>query len=857
MILRSIRVTNLRSYEEGQLDLGEGVTLLTGDVGAGKSSLLQAAETALFGPSEVHPEFLLRHGASAGEVEVTFGEGEERFSFRRRIRRRRSRDQETFDVADCSLGRNGQRSSMSATELKRAVIEMLGFPDNPNPRAHSDLWRWAVYIPQEQMREVFLSKPDARLETVRKALGVERFRVARENSLELARRLGYMEQMLRESSRNLGDPESQLGTVEAERRQLEVEEGRLGAELEAREESRRRMEAALQKLRADRTRLEAFRSRRAEIARSLSAWEERHQGLEKRLRELTDQLSVDVTAREEARRAVEKGQADAPDLSRLELSLSRRQEATVAARERHERWVEAHRKTEEISRQIADLDREITVTSGSLSEKRRRLEETRGNLPPEPEPGKLPREGAAIQADLSKVQGEISRVERERGAARAERDQIEELLRSGTCPRCHQAVDPGRFGTHRDEAEARVHALERSLADLHKALQGLEEERKLRSQFEKDETRREEARKRVEDLVGDVKRLEEQLQRLTDSRTLRDEERESARRVEEELLEAPALLARCEADEQQARQDLDAARQALHRVELARQDLASRERALEQLGSAIQRQEEARNASAQEGAGLAQAIEDLDRDAQELERTVVRDAPVEAEFDRLAGEVNGLKVRKAEAETRRKERESRIRELEGELARKRQYEQEADRVARIARWLNGPFRECTMELERQTMAQGLRMFDQEFRRFFGSLMEDSSLRAGIDSEFTPFVETMGSRDPPEALSGGERTALALSFRLALARLVRREERLKLSTLILDEPTDGFSREQLERLADLLRTLDLPQIVLISHEAELASVASTVVRVEKVDGVSRLRVDPRPEEPLASLPAAAG
>jgi exonuclease SbcC len=97
----------------------------------------------------------------------------------------------------------------------------------------------------------------------------------------------------------------------------------------------------------------------------------------------------------------------------------------------------------------------------------------------------------------------------------------------------------------------------------------------------------------------------------------------------------------------------------------------------------------------------------------------------------------------------------------------------------------------------------------------------------------------GEWTPAEALSGGERTSLALAFRLALAQVVRAMGSLHLDTILLDEPTDGFSPEQVIRMGELLEELALPQVILVSHESQLSAIADRVIRVQKVDGRSLL------------------
>ncbi|HKS59551.1 MAG TPA: AAA family ATPase, partial [Thermoplasmata archaeon] len=185
MQLRRLVVRNIRSYVRADLRLGSGVTLLAGDVGAGKTSLLYAVEMALFGFAEVDPAYLVRHQASQAEVTLTLEGGGTRAEVRRRFKRQTRRGRQAFVPEENSFLIDGARTTYSATELRQRTIDLLGFPDNPNPRAHSDFWRWAVYIPQERMRDVLQQDPEERLETVRKALGVERYRHAAENASEL------------------------------------------------------------------------------------------------------------------------------------------------------------------------------------------------------------------------------------------------------------------------------------------------------------------------------------------------------------------------------------------------------------------------------------------------------------------------------------------------------------------------------------------------------------------------------------------------------------------------------------------------------------------------------------------------
>jgi exonuclease SbcC len=63
MILKSIRLENIRSYTNQTIEFPLGTTLFEGDIGSGKSTILMAIEFALFGLGSEKGAALLRVGA--------------------------------------------------------------------------------------------------------------------------------------------------------------------------------------------------------------------------------------------------------------------------------------------------------------------------------------------------------------------------------------------------------------------------------------------------------------------------------------------------------------------------------------------------------------------------------------------------------------------------------------------------------------------------------------------------------------------------------------------------------------------------------------------------------------------------
>src|SRR3989338_851566 len=78
MLLKEVHLHNIRSYRDETIVFPAGSSLLYGDIGSGKSTILLAIEFALFGASktDLPAESLLRKGATQASVECSFTLGD-------------------------------------------------------------------------------------------------------------------------------------------------------------------------------------------------------------------------------------------------------------------------------------------------------------------------------------------------------------------------------------------------------------------------------------------------------------------------------------------------------------------------------------------------------------------------------------------------------------------------------------------------------------------------------------------------------------------------------------------------------------------------------------------------------------
>jgi DNA repair protein SbcC/Rad50 len=853
--VRRIRVRNVRSYESADLSIGPGTTLLSGDVGSGKTSLLYAIEMALFGFAEVDPTYLVRHNAGDSEVILSLADEAHQYEFGRRFRRRRRKGRDVFELESASFSTDGATTSYSVTEIRQRAISLLGFPDNPNPRAHSDLWRWAVYVPQERMREVLAQDAEERLQTVRKALGLEQYRTAAENAQLLASELRRMADRAEAEARGrdhlleerpnlkleLAERESQSRTAAldlereaADVRAAEVHLAELAARRQSLDRDRGEEDQLLARARTERDHEQRLERRRLDIEHDTARWtarkvafsdlEHRRGALAASMKELDERIERLRAEREERTR-------DLASLAGMEARLGSTREALIHAR------AEAVRAQLEWTAAEADVGRLLqegpqkeppAPTRRTLAEIDRSLEQTR--------------------ALADQWLGAISRLEHIAV-------ENEELRSAGVCPRCHQKVDPTEFAAHFQEVTAELERARSALGDSRKEIDGLGEERKARERYDRSH------------------------QRWTDLEAARRVARERRERASAQRVAASehttGLESSSAADEQEierVRPRADGARAFL--AELSR--LEAERPALERsLGDLAQQLEESRTADLtlarlRQDADLWQVERaDLDRQSEERRESLRQVRERLASLPRLEEESAAARARQTSAReaTARTERtleraktlaesvRARLGDIEGLLAERQERLDAALHHRELATWFGQAFREAVLALERRLLAKAQTEFERDFARFFTILVEDPGLIARCDAAFSPAVEIDGEWTPAEALSGGERTALALAFRLALGQVVRAAGRLKLETLILDEPTDGFSPEQVVRMGELLDGLGLPQVLLVSHETQLAAIADHVVRVQKDGGRSVLRTGPGEGGPDPEVEAA--
>lgn len=201
-----------------------------------------------------------------------------------------------------------------------------------------------------------------------------------------------------------------------------------------------------------------------------------------------------------------------------------------------------------------------------------------------------------------------------------------------------------------------------------------------------------------------------------------------------------------------------------------------------------------------------------------------------------------------EAEIRRSAIEEKIRftneiikRIDDEIIKLYAVENKLGRLKETETWLDKHFVNLMGTIEKNVMNKLHNEFEDLFKKWFDIIIGNENIKVELDDEFTPVITQDGFEMDYLDLSGGEKTAVALAYRLSLNQVLNNlvGDVKTRDLLILDEPTDGFSSEQLDRVRLVLDELNMKQIIIVSHEDKIESFVDNVLKFKKVNGVSEV------------------
>ena len=209
MIIQRILLSNIRSYTSPPpIELTTGVTLFEGDIGSGKSTILSALEFGFFGLGDIEGEHLLRHGEKTGSVLIEFSVNSKNYKVYRSLERKRT----SISQNEGYIVENGVKTDYSVSEMKTRILKILNFNESPKPKTSSLIYRYAIFTPQEMMKDVLFQPVERRLETLRRAFRVEDYSTIANNASIMIDWLGTEIELLKRQTSDINEKKLQFSS---------------------------------------------------------------------------------------------------------------------------------------------------------------------------------------------------------------------------------------------------------------------------------------------------------------------------------------------------------------------------------------------------------------------------------------------------------------------------------------------------------------------------------------------------------------------------------------------------------------------------------------------------------------------
>ncbi len=814
MLLTSLKLENIRSYVSQVINFPNGSVLLSGDIGSGKSTILLAIEFALFGilRTELSGSSLLRNGETKGSVELSFRIDETSYVIKRTLKK----SKDTVTQESGYIVTDETKFEGTPIELKSKILEILGYPESMLSGSKSLIYRFTVYTAQEQMKHIIFEDKETRLNTLRKVFGIDKYKLIKDNSTILTREL--------KSRKN--EISSKLEKENVTKKQLlekNLQKESLGNEITG-------SLAELGKL-------------KEELAAEKKAADEIEQKAKEFL-EIKKELELnDISIREKVSKRDDLIKKINPDgLKSLENKLSsflgifalideKPLESELIQVEERYRILSSEKaaydeKKKGIKKRISENEEELS----SFEKLKEEFEKLKTKILEGKEILKV-KENQEIMFEEAKEKEKSIYFEIERLNEKIkETIDLENFIKeTENCPTCRQGISHDHKIKIGKEHEILLEKLE------YEKIIKTEETEKVKGESTKIIS----SIKRLDELQKEIEKETENLLRLESKITVLKKKDEELGKLKEELKE---LEMKKIEDDETLKSSLISLKEKVISARVNNQKFMEKENTLKLIESERKSLEEKENlvkaldSEIEKKARSSEILRDRSKSLEEINSMfVIQKQKVEFIQSREKGIEIKMNVKKQEL----KNAEERIKELENETLEFSRLKEKLEELAKLQNWVEDFFIKLMTTIEKHVMISIHREFNSLLKDWFSLLIEDVEI--SLDDEFSVNIVQNGFTTQIEDLSGGEKTSVALAYRLALNKVVNDlVPMVKTKDLIiLDEPTDGFSSEQLDKVRDILRALDMRQTIIVSHETKMESYVENVIRIEKREGISQI------------------
>jgi DNA repair protein SbcC/Rad50 len=804
MLLNSIIIDNIRSYEHEEVEFPRGISLFEGDIGSGKSTVLMAIEFALFGLGSQKAESLLAKKSESGYVVLDFSVDGEKYEIKRTLLRKSSGVNQ--DPKNSWIKIDGVKEPLSPSELKQRVLQILKFNEPADPKAESKIFRYAIFTPQEAMKEVLFDSKK-RLETIRKAFGIEDYSIAESNAREVLSEIKTKSAVLKVKFSDIVSLESEINESKGIVTKLESEISQKQDWYKVLEKNESEKIQELKELQAknnDKVKLELNK-----------------ENLDEKIE--TGKARIDTIEQEFVNYEIELKE----DNEKLEKLLEIKKPETtksipdiISEIKKYQKINDDMIKSESEKNSIhQDVTRLKEKFGDKIDSEKESIENALNGLLQEKE--SLEKFADEIKEKLEKVNDQKIQKETLKSSLEKEISKFSQL--GNACPTCKQEITDGHHHILVDEKKKEVKSLEVELQSITDSFfESNSKSKEIQSKIES-------YGQEISQIQGIIPGIEEFEAKSARENQLGNEIKELEEKLQDSQFEGKNPV-----------DYLTELKDRVMQFEGVTDQMQQIIKAKQKVEKIIVDHEEEVNLITSQISERKAELEKIQRELDSFEDSETSVTSKEDELDLLRKDITQVSSTIAALLENLKNQNEKIKEHESKITESRKFETKYKKFDQFQQWLEAFFIPTITQIEKQVLLSILQNFNETYTRWYSILVEDPTKESRIDENFTPIVNQDGFDQEIGYLSGGEKTSIALAYRLTLNSLMRKEtESMKSNLLILDEPTDGFSKNQLGKIRELLDELKSEQIVLVSHEKELETYVDNIFQISKENGRSKI------------------
>lgn len=795
MIISEIQLDNIRSHKRSSIEFTPGINIITGNTGSGKSSVLMSIEYALFGKigeGREEGKMLLRRNSNEGSIAIKLINNNDEYEIKRGLKR--VGDSVRNDDSKNYIIKNDKKIDLQnrASDINSYVNKILKI-ESENPLK---MFETITYIKQDELKNLIFETGQYKQEYIDGLLQLNKYLDVYESTRDLITKIKN-EIELNKKEIELGIDENEIIRIETkinenknviEALKNELEENRILLENKTIEKKQKESE------------LEFERNKKIDFEKMSTEIKLKNNEKIKLENEIT-KIKQKIEDANKNFKAVERNEKN-----ELEKAIKNLEEITKT-------------KSDELKKLYQDFFQlEYSYKNAQKEEENLSNEKTSENLKIKT----LTEEAAKIKKRLEtaleienkeEIAGRIKELKTKSDELKKE---MEDSIKSGFCVMCgNKITDISHVKT---EYETKIKKCQDSITELKGISDNIKYSKKdLENQLEIIKMKIDSSNEILHKVTSRLSEL-----KIEEKKTEYEIKKDNYKKYSDELEELLSSL-------KKAREEL----QKVQEQEKLAIEVENYNNRINEIEKAILNYIDEIKYTEDRLAGIKFDEEELKKKENGFKLTI-------EEINKINYKITEIKKETEMREKQILEDKGRLEEVKIKIKKREEIIKTLNKKEDLLKIISN-LREDIRSIREYVRLKFINEFKSLFKARFEELRNENDYLLDIDNNYNVIINAGNEETDARALSGGEKTSVAIAYRLALSSLASILGGVGKNELILmDEPTSGLDKEDINALTSAITKItDLKQIVIVTHEDSMKNIADRVIKLKKEAGVSTL------------------